>query len=310
MTQHTFWGSSWTRVLTTSTGVRAACVMEQQIPPAAAPLRKYMPSYLLKSYFEEGAKRTAPVGAEAADMFIYYLVVVVARYVCCNKIVWKHEYDCFWRNSTKLFVWPRKHAMPKVENAQVDCWKNLMDSRILFFYQPGSMTIGCLGDHELTWICLPTSAPRKVQVQRFLGEVFAAEKIRTLIHSIQFSRLRGESWNIEDFWVQSRIMSTKGIRINVLVEMRHRSRCVWIFLFQKVRDKIRLDGPGQVDSVLAGTKTREIKSHSKSHSRKATLEKPLEIGRRNRKSSQKADTYHVPSLIPIQRKEYIGTAHS
>lgn len=208
MAQHTFWGSSWTRVLTTSTGVRAACVMEQQIPPAAAPLRKYMPLYLLKSYFEEGAKRTAPVGAEAADMFIYYLIVVAARYVCCNKIVWKHEYDCFWRNSTKLFVWPRKHAMPIVENAQVEKSDGL---RILIFYQPGSMTIGCLGDHELTWICLPTSAPRNyplVQVQRFQGELFG--EIRTLIHPIQFSRRRGESWTIEDFGFSHEYYIRKG----------------------------------------------------------------------------------------------------
>ena len=31
-----FAGSSWMRVLTTSTGVSAPCVMEQQIPPARA----------------------------------------------------------------------------------------------------------------------------------------------------------------------------------------------------------------------------------------------------------------------------------
>ena len=33
-------GSSWMRVLTTSTGVSAPWVTEQQIPPASAPLRK------------------------------------------------------------------------------------------------------------------------------------------------------------------------------------------------------------------------------------------------------------------------------
>ena len=50
--------------------------MEQQSPPAAAPLRKYMKSYFSKSYFVEGAKRTAPVGVEDADIFAGSLVVV------------------------------------------------------------------------------------------------------------------------------------------------------------------------------------------------------------------------------------------
>ena len=56
-------GSSWTRVLTTSTGQRAPCVMEQQIPPDAAPLMTHMRSYWDKSADVArggGASRTDP----------------------------------------------------------------------------------------------------------------------------------------------------------------------------------------------------------------------------------------------------------
>lgn len=46
------WGSNYILVFATSTGQSAPWVTPQQIPPAAAPLRKYIKSNFFQSYYE------------------------------------------------------------------------------------------------------------------------------------------------------------------------------------------------------------------------------------------------------------------
>ena len=51
-------------------------MMEQQIPPAVAPLMKYIKLYFEKSYFE-GANRTEPAVEEDVDMVLGNAVRIV-----------------------------------------------------------------------------------------------------------------------------------------------------------------------------------------------------------------------------------------
>ena len=75
--------------------------MEQQIPPAVAPLMKYIKLYFEKSYFE-GANRTEPGVEEDVDMVLGNAVRIVQMCPFRNTITKKlFEHGDVWLETTR-----------------------------------------------------------------------------------------------------------------------------------------------------------------------------------------------------------------
>ena len=75
--------------------------MEQQIPPAVAPLMKYIKLYFEKSYFE-GANRTEPGVEEDVDMVLGNAVRIVEMWPFRNTITKKlFEHGDVWLETTR-----------------------------------------------------------------------------------------------------------------------------------------------------------------------------------------------------------------